>query len=228
MLDSDAAEPGRVRFIDFGLCRPYMNLDTLNIFRTEERRVRASTGICIIMTWRHCPTHCSPWSSSPSVGVSLTSPALVSPLLQFEEAEGELSLLGEFVDYARWRDRFALVPELPVDPLNEPSDRSGQMVALPGAHQKPLEQPGQLFVLICAEGLNDRTESPPTSHPLRRSAQIRWGTPRAVPPSRRSTEAAWFGTWHGGALATRLRAGGGGAGHNLRSETILVHCWTLG
>ncbi len=28
MLGSDAAEPGRVRFIDFGLCRPYRDLDT--------------------------------------------------------------------------------------------------------------------------------------------------------------------------------------------------------
>ncbi len=55
-----------------------------------------------------------------------------------ERLEGELSLLGEFVDYARslayseqpdyacWKGRFrALTPDLPDDPLYEPSDRSG-------------------------------------------------------------------------------------------------------
>ncbi|TFK80478.1 kinase-like protein [Polyporus arcularius HHB13444] len=164
MLGSDAAEPGRVRFIDFGLCRPYRDLDTSEHLPDKGISHFVGTRLFISLNGH---LHHSPSRTGDMEALSYTLLALVVSRLPWESRlqlrlssrrlfdlkkqwsgallEGELSLLGDFIDYtrslayseepdyARWRHRFRyLVPELPDDPLYEAADCSGPTLVANG------------------------------------------------------------------------------------------------
>ncbi|RDX53206.1 kinase-like protein [Lentinus brumalis] len=138
ILGPGGDQPGRIRVVDFGLCRPYRDLSTDAHLPDKGTPYSIGTLSHLSLTGH---LHHSPSRRDDMESTSYTLLSLMKKQWSGAQLGGDLSLFGSFVDYTRsmayteepaylcWRDRLrALVPELSADPLYDPSDCSGPLL----------------------------------------------------------------------------------------------------